>query len=288
MNERFARHMPLFGEEGQQRIHAIQVVVIGVGGVGSHVVQQLAFIGVDNFILVEPEELDETNRNRFIGSRHDDPVPGTLKLDIAERLVKSVQPAAKVRRLFATLVSDAGYDAVKAADVVFGCFDKEAPRLILTELCSAYARNYIDVASDVIPGSPPEWGGRVCTSWNGTGCLVCLEELDVDEAGRQLAGPEGEQQRQAIYGVETTLLGGGGPSVVSVNGVVASLAVTEFMAGVTGLREPVPLLTYRGWSGIVSKRTDPLPGCYYCETVRGKREAADVERYIRDGLGEHL
>jgi hypothetical protein len=288
MGDRFARHMPLFGAEGQQKIRATRVAVIGVGGVGSHVVQQLAFIGVEDFALVEPEELDGTNRNRFIGSRNDDPIPGTPKLDIAERLVKSVEPAAHVQGVPDTLVSDAAYDAVKAADVVIGCFDKEAPRLILTELCAAYGRNYIDVASDVIPGSPPEWGGRVCTSWNGAGCLVCLDELDVDEAGRQLAGPEAREQRRAIYGVETTLLGGGGPSVVSVNGVVASLAVTEFMAGVTGLRDPIPLLTYRGWAGIVSKRADPLPDCYYCGTVRGQGEAADVERYIRDGVGEYI
>ena len=288
MDDRFARHMPLFGSEGQQRIREARVAVIGVGGIGSHVVQQLAFIGVRNFFLVEPEELDDTNRNRFIGSRHDDPVPGTLKLDIAERLVTSVDASAEVRRVTETLVSDAGYDAVKAVDVVFGCFDKEAPRLILTELCSAYGRNYIDVASDVIPGSPPEWGGRVCTSWGGFGCLICLEELDVDEAGRQLAGPEGEEQRRAIYGVDQTHLAGGGPSVVSVNGVVASLAVTEFMAGVTGLRAPVPLLTYRGWSGIVTRRADALSGCYYCDTVRGKVKVADVERYIRDGVGKYL
>lgn len=288
MDDRFARHTPLFGAEGQQKIRATRVTIVGVGGIGSHVVQQLAFIGVEDLTLVEPEELDATNRNRFIGSRHDDPVPGTRKLDIADRLVKSVEPTAHVQRVPETLVSHAGYDAVKAADVVFGCFDKEAPRLILTELCAAYRRNYIDVASDVIPGSPPEWGGRVCTSWNGAGCLVCLDELDVDEAGRQLAGPEGEEQRRAIYGVATTLLAGGGPSVVSVNGVLASLAVTEFMAGVTGLRDPIPLLTYRGWAGIVSKRADPLPDCYYCGMVRGKREAADVERYLRDGVGEYL
>ena len=288
MDDRFARHMPLFGAEGQEKIRGTRAAVIGVGGIGSHIVQQLAFLGVEDFLLVEPEELDETNRNRFIGSRHDDPVPGTPKLDIAERLVKSVQPAARLQRVSDTLVSDAGYDAVKAADVVFGCFDKEAPRLILTELCSAYSRNYIDVASDVIPGSPPEWGGRVCTSWNGNSCLICLDELDVDEAGRQLAGPEGEALRRAIYGVDETHLDGGGPSVVSVNGVVASLAVTEFMAGVTGLREPAPLLTYRGWSGIITRRADPLSGCYYCSGVRGKREAADVERYIRDGAGEYL
>jgi hypothetical protein len=118
--------------------------------------------------------------------------------------------------------------------------------------------------------------------------LMRLEEMDLEGAGRQLGGPQGEEQRRAIYGVDETHLAGGGPSVASVNEVVASLAVTEFVAGVTGLREPVPLLTYRGWPGIVSKRSDPLPDCYYCGAVRGKRGSADVERYIRNGVGEYL
>lgn len=288
MDERFARHMPLFGDEGQQKIRGTRVAVVGVGGVGSHILQQLSLLGVRDFALVEAEELDDTNRNRFIGAQHDDGVPGTPKLNIAERLIRSIEPGAAIARVPRRLVSEEAFEAVKTADVVFGCVDKEGPRLILNELCSAYERSYIDVASDVIPGDPPEWGGRICISWKGSGCSVCLEELDAEEAGRQIAGPEGEEQRREIYGIEEIVLAGGGPSVVSVNGVVASLAVTEFMAGVTGLRAPVPLLIYRGWRGIVTTKLEPLPGCYYCEALRGKRQAADVERYIRDGVGAYL
>jgi molybdopterin/thiamine biosynthesis adenylyltransferase len=283
MGERFDRHIPLFGAAGQQKIRETRVAIIGVGGVGSHVVQQLAFLGVRDFVLVEPEELDDTNRNRFIGASHDDPVPGTRKLDIAERLLRSIDAGVQVERVPSCLVSEAGYKAVKGVDVVFGCVDKEGPRLVLTELCSAYRRNYLDVGSDVIPGAPPEWGGRVCTSWEGAGCLVCLEEIDIDEAGRQLAGPEREERVRAIYGIDEDALAGGGPSVVSINGVVASLAVTEFMAGVTGLRSPVPLLRYRGWHEAITRRTEPLSDCYYCGWVRGRGENADVERFFRDG-----
>lgn len=288
MDERFARHMPLFGEVGQRKIRAIRVTVVGVGGVGSHVVQQLTFLGVRTFALVEAEELDGTNRNRFIGSRYDDPVPGTQKLEIAERLIRSIEPDAVVEPVPCRLVSEEAFEAVKSADVVFGCVDKEGVRLILNELCAAYQRRYIDVSSDVIPGDPPEWGGRACISWDRSGCISCLQELDVSEARRQIAGPEGEKLRGAIYGIEDDALAGGGPSVVSVNGVVASLAVTEFMVGVTGLRAPVPLLSYRGRRGIVTSRTEPLPDCYYCNAVRGKRERTDVERYIRDGVGSYL
>jgi molybdopterin/thiamine biosynthesis adenylyltransferase len=288
MDNRFDRHMPLFGAAGQRKIRETRVTVVGAGGLGSHVVQQLAFLGVRDFALVEPDELDETNRNRLIGARHDDQVPGTRKVGIAERLIRSIEPDARIRTVPASLVTDDAYEAVRAADVVFGCFDKEGPRLVLTELCAAYERNYIDLASDVIPGDPAEWGGRVCTSWDGRGCLVCLDELDAQEAGRQLAGPAGDEQRRAIYGVHEAALVGGGPSVVSVNGMIASLAVTEFMAAVTGLRNPVPLLRFRGWTPAITRRVESAADCYYCRMIRGRQEAADVERYIRDGVGEYL
>jgi hypothetical protein len=76
-----------------------------------------------------------------------------------------------------------------------------------------------------------------------------------------------------------------GPSVVTINGVVASLAMTEFMAAVTGLRPAVPVLTYHGNRGIVTRSSEPpVPDCYYCRGIRGKRDRADVERYLRSDV----
>ena len=119
-------------------------------------------------------------------------------------------------------------------------------------------------------------------AWDGRGCLVCYDELDVAEAQADLMNQEARDDRGVIYGVPHDLLGEAGPSVVSINGVVASLAVTEFMLLVTGIREPNRLLTYRGNIGRVLIRTeDPASDCYYCTYLRGKRDAADVQRYLR-------
>jgi hypothetical protein len=53
--------------------------------------------------------------------------------------------------------------------------------------------------------------------------------------------------------------------VVSLNGVVASLAVTEFMVFVTGMRAPAGQLIYRGETPVVRRVVDePEPGCYFC------------------------
>jgi molybdopterin-synthase adenylyltransferase len=124
---------------------------------------------------------------------------------------------------------------------------------------------------------------------DGHGCLICRGLLDVAEAQQDLLGPEGQREREALYGVERAALDRSGPSVVSINGVVASLAVTEFMVAATGLRAPQPVLTYYGQTGKVTvSRDDPAPDCYYCKAVRGRHDGADAQRYLRAGVGRFL
>ncbi len=292
MSNRFSRQILLFGELGQRQLASCRVAVVGIGGLGTHVVQQLALLGVGELVLIDSQELDETNRNRYVGVRHDDPTPGTLKVDIGERIAHEIDPSIQVTKVPTTLVSKSAFAAIRGADYVFGCLDREGARLILNELCAAYTKPYVDLASEILPGEPPQYGGRVCISWNGSGCLYCYDELDKEEAQRDLEGPVELKQRHELYGVTMEALERTGPSVVSINGVVASIGVTEFMLAVTGIREPKGLCTYRG---NVAKVTVPgldggLPhdDCYYCEFVRGKGPAADVERYLRAKVGEYL
>jgi len=253
------------------------------------VIQQLALLGVGGIFPIDREELDETNRNRYIGAYHEDPIPGSLKVDLTERMVHQIDPTIEVMKVADSFISVAGYDSIKAGHVVFGCLDSEGARVVLTEICSAYAKTYIDLASDILPGDPPEYGGRVCVSREGQSCLSCLNVIDQKEAGRELGGEIERQNRQAIYGVDRDELASSGPSVVSINGVVASLAVTEFMLLVTGIREPYRLQNYNGRLGRVTRNIDkPAEGCWYCTGLWGQKEAADVEKYIRSGLGERI
>lgn len=289
MNERFTRQTQLFGKEGQQKLRAARVAIVGVGGLGTHVAQQLALLGVGVLTLIDSEELDVTNRNRYIGTWHDDPIPGSQKVGLGERLVNLVDPEIKVFKVADSFVSDDGFRRIVGSDYVFGCLDSEGARLVLNELCAAYARPYVDLASDVVPGAASNYGGRVCVTWDGNGCIVCWGLLDLNEAQTDLAGPSERRDRDAIYGVDRRALGRSGPSVVSINGVVASLAVTEFMVAVTGLRAPRRVLTYYGHMGRLTAPTEePAPDCYYCRGIRGRGAAVDVERYIRNGVGKFL
>ena len=133
--------------------------MFGGGGLGSPLCQHLALLGLGGLIPVDDEDLDDTNRNRFVGARYSDPVPGAAKVDIIARHVNEIDPTIQVRQLKRALLTEDAFQAVREADWVFGCFDEDGPRLVLNELCIAYDKPYIDLASDV-----PEagiYGGRV-------------------------------------------------------------------------------------------------------------------------------
>ena len=276
---RYDRNIRLFGEDGQRKLREASVVVAGSGGLGSPLAQQLALLGVGKVTPIDDEELDETNRNRFVGARHSDPVPGSLKVDLVSRLVREINPDVMVDPIPHSLVSERSFAAVKASDYVFGCFDEDGPRFVLNEICAAYRKPYIDLASDV--PEPGVYGGRVCVSHNADGCIVCLDELDMGDVNYYLANDAQRETHDKIYGIDKAALEQKGPSVAPLNSVIAGLAAMEFMVLATGLRVPRRLLHYSGHKGTVASRSDaPKPDCFICKNIFGAGVAADVERYL--------
>lgn len=274
---RYDRNVRFFGTEGQNTLSGLRATLVGVGGLGSPLTQHLALLGVGHIDLFDDEDLDDTNRNRFVGARSDDPVPGSAKVDLAARLVREINPDITVHAFPVGLVSEECFESVKRADWVFGCFDDDGPRSVLNELCAAYSKPYVDLASDVPDDGV--YGGRVFISKNGKGCLNCLDRRDIR---RFFATEEEIDRERAIYGVDRALLGETGPSVASINGVVASLAATEFMVGATGMREPAQHLVYRAdQSRVTSARNIPTAKCLVCEGSFGKGSAAGIERYLQ-------
>jgi hypothetical protein len=269
-SERYSRSEALFGAEGQRKIAATNALIIGLGGLGSHVTQQLAYFGVRDFGLVDFDIVTDSSLNRLVGATETDVAAGTKKVAVAERTIRAVIPGATVNPIDGKVADPEVEELVAAAQVVFGCLDRDLHRLELAELCTRHAKPYFDLASDSGGEDDSLWyGGRVVFC-DGSRCLVCLRMLDQEEMARDRMNPKEREADQRIYGFSRDALEGTGPAVVSVNGVVASLAVTEFMAYVTGLRAPVPHLVYRGDLGIVTKSLDaPEEGCYYCTRLWG-------------------
>jgi len=279
--DRFDRNIRFFGAEGQRRIRTSRVAIVGCGGLGQHVVQQLAFLGVTVFYLIDDEDLSMTNLNRYILARHDDPIPGTHKVDMALRAIAAANPEAGVFPVRSSLRSIEAFEALRHANIIFGCVDNDGARLVLNEFALAYGKLLIDLASDIEAVSGLRYGGRVAVVGKDHGCLVCMDLIDLAQALKDLESEASRRDRARIYGVDPSDLDEAGPSVVSINGVVASLAVTEFILAITGIRAPKQLTNYRANQGIVAVTTPtPISDCYYCNKVRGSSEQAGVERYL--------
>jgi len=261
---RYDRQKRLFGKCGQRRLVSARVALVGLGGIGSHVAQQLAYLGLRDYVLIDPDHVTPSSLNRLIGAVERDAVEERFKVEIAERTIAAIQPRAKVRSLPMPLAADTVQLALADRHVVIAGLDDDLARIELIKTCLAAGIPFFDAASDINTESEPIiWGGRVAFSGQGERCPYCLDLLDQRAMQRGLMDAEQRAADAAIYGVSAKALAGAGPAVVSVNGVIASLLVTELMAWRTGLREPWPLLTYRG--GVVLRSLDePRAGCPYC------------------------
>lgn len=268
---RNSRNIALFGKEGQEKIAATKVTIVGAGGLGAPVTQDLAYLGVLDYTLVDGDVVTMSSLNRLKGATPAD--IGEKKVSVTKRLIESIQPQAKVLDIDKWLV-DAPRAAIAGADVVFSCLDKDIHRVEAMKLCTAAGVPFFDLATDVITDENSLlYGGRVLWSGNGERCPFCMDLLDQEALRRDSMSPEQRADYDRIYGVPKTALNETGPSVVSVNGVVSSAAVTEFTAWVTGLREPKPLLTYRADQGSMRVSLDaPAEGCPYCS--QAGRQAA--------------
>jgi hypothetical protein len=239
MKNRLARQSFL-GLESDALLGAAKVALVGLGGGGSHIAQQLAHVGVGNFVLIDPDVVEDTNLNRLVGATAADVARATRKTDVAERLIKGINPKARVINVPERWQERA--ELLRDCTAIFGCVDTFADRAQLEGAARRYLIPYLDLGMDVHRlGDDYCIAGQVILSSPGELCLRCLgfitDELLAREAAR--------------YGAA-----GGRPQVVWPNGLLASAAVGLFIQLVTPWsRNPVATayLEYDGNSHTVKE-----------------------------------
>lgn len=283
---RFHRQILAIGETGQRKVRETKPAIVGLGGIGSVVAQQLAHLGVQRFTLIDDDSVDRTNLHRLVGSTPAD--VGELKVEAASRLIRTTNPSAEVEAVAANVRTEGAIEAVKTADILIGCVDTDAGRLILNELALAYLVPYIDCGVGIRAGENglDEAGGKVSVWTPGRPCLLCTKDVSPRIAAEELESEEERRFRQQhgyVVGADIPE-----PAVISLNSTIASLAVTEFLALVTGLR-PTRHYTYydmleqRAGPRVV-ERDDRCTAC----SIEGLGDVAHLERYSHVGLPDDL
>lgn len=133
--ERYSRHLiiPEFNLEGQRKLKAAKVLVVGSGGLGSPMLQYLAAAGVGTIGIVDYDRVDETNLQRQV--LFDINSVGKFKVDEARARIEALNPYIKVITYNTLLSSENAMDIVKEYDVVADGTDNFPTRYLVNDAC---------------------------------------------------------------------------------------------------------------------------------------------------------
>ena len=118
----------LFKEEGLQTLKNANVLVVGLGGVGSFAAEFIARAGVGNMTIVDGDTVDITNINRQLPALHS--TVGMPKVDIVGDRLMDINPELNLTRIKEFVSPERAYEIVTADyDYVLDCIDSITPKL---------------------------------------------------------------------------------------------------------------------------------------------------------------
>ena len=152
--------LPGFGIAQQEALHGTHVFVIGAGGLGCPLTQQLAAAGVGEISVIDDDTVDLTNIHRQILFGTQD--VGRSKVDVAAEKLEQLQPGIVVHAIRDRLTADNAVDYLRGVD-------------ILVDGSDTFATKFLAADAAEITGTPLVWGsvlrfrGDCAVWWSGPG-----------------------------------------------------------------------------------------------------------------------
>jgi molybdopterin/thiamine biosynthesis adenylyltransferase len=277
LDRSFDRQIRALGPAGQRDLSALRVGVVGLGGTGSQVVQQLAHLGVRNFVLVEDDRVERTNLPRLAGATWWDALLGRQKASVAQRLIRRLAPRATIAKT-GSLRKPESLRALSSVDLIVGCVDNDGARLVLSELAAAYLVPHLDIGVGIEGhGDDRAIGGRVSFYLPGGACLACADELDFAEAAEDLEAEAVRRIRvERGYARERAVE----PALMPLNTVLVGAAMVELLAFVTGVRPVIPFQRYDAIeSRLIRQGVEPNEDCPVCRPAFAMGDRQAIDRY---------
>jgi molybdopterin-synthase adenylyltransferase len=282
----YDRQIRVFGELGQLELSQIRAGVIGVGGTGSAVAEQLVRLGVNDIKLVDYDELEESNISRLLGAVPADlRIGGQKKVLVVAAHLKRINPSARIEQIGDSVLKQSVLKQLRDRDIIFGCTDNHLSRAVLNRFSHQYLVPMADmgIRLDARKGAVSAVGGRVSLVGSGLVCLRCSHHFDPAMVRAEgLSGKEREQLTREGYiqGIEERQ-----PAVISLNTTIAGLAVTMGLSThVSLVGKPPPLDLLYDASGyslftVAAKHEDRCDICSQSHGVRGLGDRQVVSAY---------
>jgi len=252
----YARQTLIFGDAGQELLGRLKVGIVGCGGIGMLIIQALSRFGVGNFVVIDPDFVSTTNLSRLPEARLRDATgmfgsgwfgtimkklglnDPTMKVDLARRIIRGANPAAKVEAVLGDVADDHVARKLADCDFLFLAADTMLARDVVNQLAYQYVIPTLQVGSKVVSevatGKVLDVYGVVRSLGTVAGCMRCNDLINLSKLAEEVLGDE-QQRRNQRYVDDPDVAA---PSVITLNSMTAGWAVNDFMHYATGLGRP--------------------------------------------------
>lgn len=208
--ERYHRNILIegFGEEGQRKLKASSVLVVGAGGLGSPVILYLAAAGIGTIGIVDNDLVALSNLQRQI-LHHTNDVQSN-KTASAQRKIHALNPEVKVVPYVTFFTATNAETLITPYDFVVDCCDNYTTKFLINDICVKLDKPYSH-------GAVLALQGEVMTIVPGSACYRC-------------AFPEAPEDGSVPTAAEAGILG-------AVAGIIGSIQATEVIKYLTGVGE---------------------------------------------------
>jgi molybdopterin/thiamine biosynthesis adenylyltransferase len=267
----FDRNVRAFGSAVQETLSDLRIAIVGCGGTGSAVAEQLVRLGVRHFLLVDPDRLSASNLTRVYGSTVAQ--VGLQKVRVLAEHLTQIAADVQCDTLASMVTLESTARRLTSCDVVYGCTDDNAGRLVLSRLATYLLTPVIDCGVLLTSDSADQLvgiDGRVTVLSPGQACLVCRNRIDLRRAAAELLAPD-ERKRRADEGYAPALEHTE-PAVVAYTTLVAATAVAELLERLIGYgptARPSEILLRCHDREISTNVASPRDG-HYCHPSSGK------------------
>ncbi|MBQ5951853.1 MAG: ThiF family adenylyltransferase [Lachnospiraceae bacterium] len=134
--ERYARQLAIVGEDGQILLAQKRVLIVGCGGLGGYLLENMLRIGVGHIIAVDPDRFEASNLNRQLLCTES--LLDTWKTDAAADRALDVNSAVDLIAVTEAFSEENGDALVEGCDLVLDALDSVPARLLLEEVCGRH------------------------------------------------------------------------------------------------------------------------------------------------------
>ncbi len=179
-------------------IRAAKIMVVGSGALGNEVLKNLALLNVGHILLVDFDTIEYSNLSRSVLFRESDCHSHQLKVEVAAKRIKEINPNVKTKTINGDIIVDVGLGIFSRMDVVIGCLDNRLARLFLNRACHKVGKSWID-------GAIENLAGQINVYTPSKSCYECqLTESEKNNIRYRLGCPDVAQRNATAGRIPTT------------------------------------------------------------------------------------